>query len=267
MAEHSFKVEQEGNIAWLIMNRPEKRNAMNQRFFEELQQNLEQFDRNEEVRVVIIRAEGKSFTAGTDLFELGPLVQSGDVRSREELRMNILKLQEAMGAVERCRKPVIAAAHSHCIGGGVDLLSACDIRMATRDTVFAIRETKVAIIADLGTLQRLPHIIGHGIFRELALTGRDFTAEEAMNMGFVTHICDSREELYERARKIALEIAACSPISVQGAKDVILYSRDHGIRAGLEYVAQKNAAVILSEDLMEAVQSFMQKRPPKFKGR
>jgi len=267
MSEHPFKVEQEGHIAWLIMDRPEKRNAMNSRFFEGLQKNFEEFDRNEEVRVVIIRAEGKSFTAGTDLFELGPLVQSGDAHSREELRVNILRLQEAMGAVERCRKPVIAAAHSHCIGGGVDLLSACDIRMATRDTIFAIRETKVAIIADLGTLQRLPHIIGHGIFRELALTGRDFTAEEAMNMGFITHLCESREELYERARKIALEIAACSPISVQGAKDVILYSRDHGIKAGLEYVAQKNAAVLLSEDLMEAVQSFMQKRPPKFKGR
>ncbi|PKN24551.1 MAG: enoyl-CoA hydratase [Deltaproteobacteria bacterium HGW-Deltaproteobacteria-21] len=267
MEEHPFKVEQEGFIAWLVLNRPEKRNSMNIRFFEGLQQHLEEFDRNEEIRAVIIRAEGKSFTAGTDLFELGPLVQSGDAHSREELKINIRRLQEAIGAVERCRKPVIAAAHGHCIGGGVDLLSACDIRIAARDTIFAIRETKVAVIADLGTFQRLPHIIGHGIFRELALTGRDFTAEEAMNMGFITHICETREELYAQARRTASEIAACSPISVQGAKEVILYSRDHGIQAGLEYVAQKNAAALLSEDLVEAVKSFMEKRAPVFRGR
>jgi enoyl-CoA hydratase/carnithine racemase len=265
--QHPFLVEKEGGIAWLILNRPEKRNSMNLLFFDELQRHFEEFDRDPEVRVVILRAEGKSFTAGTDIFGLAPLVQGEDARSREDLRLAIRRLQEGISAVERCRKPAIAAVHGHCMGGGVDLLSACDIRMASRDAVFAIRETKVAVIADLGTFQRLPHIVGQGLFRELALTGRDFKAEEAMRMGFITHLCDDREKLYEEARRTAAEIAACSPLSVQGAKEVILFSRDHGVQAGLEYVAQKNAAALRSEDLFEALKAFMEKRPPAFKGK
>lgn len=265
--QHPFRVERQGEIAWLVLNRPEKRNAMNLAFFEGLQKHFEEFDQDPSIRVVILKAEGKSFTGGTDLFELGPLVQGDDARSRENLRLAIRRLQEAISAVERCRKPAIAAVHGHCMGGGVDLLSACDIRMASRDATFAIRETKVAVIADLGTFQRLPLIVGHGLFRELALTGRDFSAEEALRMGFITHLCDDREKLYDEAGKTAVEIAACSPLSVQGAKEVILYSRDHGVQAGLEYVAQKNAAALRSEDLMEAVQAFMEKRVPVYKGK
>jgi len=267
MSEKSaFKVEREEHLGWLVLNRPEKRNAMATEFFDELARVFADFDRDPEVRVVVIRAEGESFTAGIDLFSLAPLLQGEGASFRETLKKLILRLQEGINAVERCRKPVIAAVHSHCIGGGVDLLSACDIRMASRDAVFAVRETKMAMIADLGTLQRLPHLIGHGRFRELALTGRNFTAGEALEMGFITHLCDDRDFLYEEARKVAAEIAGCSPLAVQGAKEVINYSRDHGIQAGLEYVAQKNAAALISEDLMEAFKAFTEKRPPKFKG-
>jgi enoyl-CoA hydratase len=146
------------------------------------------------------------------------------------------------------------------------MLSACDIRLATRDAVFAIRETKMAMIADLGTLQRLPFIIGHGWFKELALTGRDFTAAEALRMGFITRICEDRDELYVEAKKLGEEIAACSPLAVQGAKEVIFFSRENGVFPGLEYVAQKNASVLPCEDLTEAFQAFMEKRKPEFKG-
>jgi len=262
-----FKVEKDGHIGWLILNRPEKRNTMNDAFFEGLTRHFREFDEDPDVRVVIIRAEGKSFTAGIDLVEMAPMLQGKGVDFREGLRKNILKFQESMNAIEKCRKPVIAAVHSHCIGGGVDLLSACDIRMATRDALFSIRETRIAIIADLGTLQRLPHIIGHGWFRELALTGRDFSAEEALKMGLITRLYEQRDTLYEEAGKLAAEIASCPPLTVQGVKDVILYNRDHGLRAGLEYVAQKNAAHLPSEDLMEAFQAFMEKRTPEFKGK
>lgn len=261
-----FKVEKAEGICWLILNRPEKRNAMAMEFFDELGRHFLEFDRDPDVRVVVIRAEGESFTAGIDLFSLAPLIQGEGARFRESLKHKILQLQEGVDAVERCRKPVVAAVHSHCIGGGVDLLSACDIRMASRDAVFAVRETKMAMVADLGTLQRLPHIIGYGRFRELALTGRNFTAEEALKMGFITHLCDDRNTLYEEAGRVAGEIARCSPLAVQGAKEVINFSRDHGIRAGLDYVAQKNAAVLLSEDLMEAFKAFVEKRKPEFKG-
>jgi enoyl-CoA hydratase len=262
-----FKVEYEKHIAWLTLNRPEKRNVMGAAFFKELAGHFEAFDQDPAVRVVIVKAAGKSFTAGTDLGEAASMLSGEAADQREATRMNILALQKGLTKLEKCRKPVIAAIHSHCIGGGVDLISACDIRLATQDAVFSIRETRMGIIADLGTLQRLPHIIGQGWFRELALTGRDFTAAEALQMGLITRICEDREALYAEAQKLASQIAGCPPLTVQGTKDVILYSRDHGIRAGLEYVAQKNSAALPSEDVMEAVTAFMEKRPPVFIGK
>lgn len=262
-----FKIEKDGHLAWLVFNRPDKRNTMTPDFFNGLAEIFPKFDSDPEVRVVVIKAEGKSFTAGLDLVEARSLLEASSPDAKEELRKEIIKLQESLSVIERCRKPVIAAIHSHCIGGGVDLASACDIRIATKDAIFSIRETRMAMIADLGTLQRLPYIIGHGWFRELALTGRDFTAAEALQMGFITHICEDRASLYEEARSLAMEIASLSPIAVQGAKEVILFSRDRGVRAGLEYVAQKNAAVLPCEDLMEAVGAFLQRRQPVFKGR
>ena len=262
-----FKIEHEDHIAWITLNRPEKRNVMGAAFFEELSAHLAIFDQDPSVRVVIIKAEGKSFTAGTDLNEAASLLSGQGADQREETRIKILALQAGLTAIEKCRKPVIAAVHSHCIGGGVDLISACDIRLATEDAVFSIRETRMGIIADLGTLQRLPHIIGQGWFRELALTGRDFTAAEALQMGLLTRICENRDVLYAEAKKLATQIAECPPLTVQGVKDVILYSRDHGIDSGLNYVAQKNTAALPSDDVVEAVTAFMEKRKPVFKGK
>jgi len=261
-----FRVEINGHIAWLILDRPDKRNAMGLDFFPALTAHFREFDSNPEVRVVVVRAEGKSFTAGLDLMEAGGILTDGSAAGRETLRRKVLELQESMNAIEKCSKPVIAAVHSHCIGGGIDMLSACDIRIATADTVFSIRETRIAIIADLGTLQRLPAIIGDGWFRELALTGRDFTAAEALQMGFITRICEDREALAAAAQELAAQIAGNAPLTVQGVKDVILYNRDNGVYPGLQYVAQKNSAQLPSDDLMEAVTAFMEKREPKFKG-
>jgi len=268
MSETSqFKVEKDAHLAWLTLNRPEKRNTMGTQFFKELSQHLANFDQDATVRAVIIKSEGKSFTAGTDLEEAGSLLSGQAADQREATRRKIMSLQEGITSIERCRKPVIAAIHSHCIGGGIDLISACDIRIATQDAVFSIRETPMGIIADLGTLQRLPFIIGHGWFRELALTGRNFSADEALQMRLITRICENRDALYAEAEKLAGQIAACPPLTVQGAKEVILYSRDNGIDAGLQYVAQKNAAALPSEDVFEAVTAFMEKREPAFKGK
>ena len=266
-ATAQFKVETDEHVAWLTLNRPEKRNTMGTPFFKELSEHLDKFDQDPAIRAVIIKAEGKSFTAGTDLTEVGSLLSGKAADQREGTRKAILELQGSLNKIEQCRKPVIAAIHSHCIGGGIDLISACDIRMATKDAIFSIRETRMGIIADLGTLQRLPYIIGHGWFRELALTGRDFTAEEALQMGLITRICEDREALYAEARKLAGLMAECPPLTVQGTKEVILHSRDHGVDAGLQYVAQKNAAALPSEDVVEAVTAFMEKRKPVFLGK
>jgi enoyl-CoA hydratase len=262
-----FKIEIDGHVAWLVLNRPEKRNSMGLAFFEEISDLFAEFDSDPNVWVVIIKAEGKSFSAGTDLEEAAALLGQGSADGRERMRRDISALQRAFTKIERCRKPVIAAIHSHCIGGGVDMICACDIRLATADAVFSIRETRMGIIADVGTLQRLPHIIGQGWFRELALTGRDFDAREALQTGLVTRVCDDRPALYEEAKQLAAQIAACPPLTVQGTKEVINYSRDNGIEAGLQYVAQKNAAALPSEDLIEAVAAFMEKREPVFKGK
>ena len=263
----NFKVEADNHIAWLILNRPEKRNAMGLAFFEEIGDLFDDFERNPDTRVVVIRAEGKSFSAGTDLEEAAALVSQRTADGRDKMQKDILKLQQGFTKIERCRKPVIAAIHSHCVGGGMDMICACDMRLATKDAIFSIRETRLGIVADLGPLQRLPHIIGQGRFRELALTGRDFTAQEALQMGLVTRICDDRPTLYKAAKNLADEIAACPPLTVQGTKEVINYSRDNGIEAGLQYVAQKNSAALPSEDLFEAVTAFMEKRKPVFKGK
>ncbi len=265
-AKGIFKVDKDHGIAWLVLNRAEKLNIMNMAFFESLKAHFEQFDQDDEVRAIIIKAEGKSFTAGIDFFELGTLIKGEGAGFRDRLARDILKLQDCISAIERCRKPVIAAIHGHCIGGGVDLISACDIRMASNDAVFSIRETRVAIVADLGALQRLPNIIGHGWLRELALTARDFTAEEAFAMGLVTKVTPDRDSLYAEAEKLARQIASCPPLTVQGVKEVILYSRDHGVYPGLQYVAQKNSAILPSKDLMEAFTAFVEKRPAKFVG-
>lgn len=265
--ESRFKIEKEGYVTWLILNRPEKRNSMTWEFFAELAGHFRAFDADPEVRAVVIRAEGKMFTAGLDLVAAGSLIGDGSAAYREGLRKKILEIQGTISAIENCRKPVIAAVHGWCIGGGVDLLCACDIRLAAKDAVFSIRETRIGIVADLGTLQRLPTLIGHGWSRELALTGRDFTAEEALKMGFITRLCEDRETLLGEAKALAAEIAGLPPLAVQGTKEVLLNGRDRGVQPGLEYIAQKNAALIPNEDMMEAVAAFLEKRQAVFKGR
>jgi len=268
MENESFpKVEKTGHIAWLILNRPKQRNTMTMEFFQEMRRLFEAFAEDADVRVVVIRAEGKSFTAGLDLVAAQSLLGDGSAVYREELRRKIMDLQASMTAIEKCRKPVIAAIHGHCIGGGVDLTSACDIRLAAQDAIFSIRETRIGIIADIGTLQRVPYIIGEGWFRELALTGRDWTAAEALKMGYITRLCENSQSLFEEARTLAEEIASLPPLAVQGIKEVANYSRDHGIHQGLEYVAQRNAALVPNNDMIEAVAAFLEKRTPSFHGR
>jgi len=263
----SFRIETEGHLAWLILDRAEKRNAMTWGFFADLGRHLAAFDADPMVRVVVVKAEGKMFTAGLDLAAAGSLLGDGSAVWREGFHRQIGELQAGISAIEKCRKPVIAAVHGHCLGGGVDLLCACDIRLASVDALFSIRETRLGIVADLGTLQRLPHLIGQGRTAELALTGRDFTAAEAFAMGFITRLCPGPEALFEEAKRLAGEIAALPPLTVQGVKEALRQGRDQGVQAGLAYVARMNAALIPSDDMIEAIAAFLEKRQPTFKGR
>jgi len=182
-------------------------------------------------------------------------------------RLNILHLQGAINAVADCPMPVIAAVHGYCIGGGVDLIAACDIRLASADAVFSVREAKMAIVADLGSLQRLPAILSAGHLNELALTAKDISAERAREIGLVNDVAADADGVHKAARALAAEIAANSPLAVQGTKAVVRANEGRTVAQGLEYVATWNAGQLASHDLTEAVTAFIEKRPPKFTGR
>jgi enoyl-CoA hydratase len=169
--------------------------------------------------------------------------------------------------VQTCRKPVIAAVRGWCIGGGLDLIAACDIRLCSADARFSLREAKMAIVADIGSLQRLPPIIGEGYTRELAYTGKDIDAQRALRIGLVNEVHDSADELLAAARALAGEIAANAPLAVQGSKRVLNETQGKTVEEGLRYVALWNAAYLHTNDLSEAMRAFIEKRPPQFKGK
>jgi len=262
-----IKLEKQEHIAWVTLNRPEKRNALNFQMLEQLVATLHKLDQDENVRVIVLKGAGKSFCAGLELTALAGLIEKKSADYRERLRRTILYGQTSTNIIELCNKPVILASHSHCIGGGVDMACACDIRIATRDAIFSVRETKLAFVADLGTTQRLHRIVGEPWAKELCLTGRDFSGEEAYRIGFVTHLCNDKASLIQKAEELAQELADNSPLAVQGVKDVLRFSSDHGTAAGLKYVAQKNAAMLICEDGIEAVTAAIEKRKPVFKGK
>jgi enoyl-CoA hydratase len=184
------------------------------------------------------------------------------------LREGIERMQASVTSLAACRKPVVAAVHGYCLGGGVDLITACDVRLASDDAVFSVRETKMAIVADLGSLQRLPRIVGAGHAAELALTGRDIDAERARSIGLVNDVVPGGADgVRARARQLADEIAQNSPLAVQGTKSVLAANDGRTIDEGLQFVAWWNSLYLRSDDLTEAVTAFFEKRPPKFTGR
>lgn len=264
----SLVITLENGIAEVRLNRPDKSNAMNEAMWQELRQAFDWVDSTPEARVAVLSGEGRNFCAGIDLTMLSSIQQriahADPARSREALRRLILDLQDCLSSVERCRKPVIAAIQGACVGGALDLVTCCDMRYATEDAVFSIREIDLAMVADVGTLQRLPQLIGQGISRELAYTGRNVGAAEAQAIGLVNRVFGSISELTASIREIAQEIAKKSPLAVRGLKEVMNYSRDHSVADGLNFVATWNAALLLSADLNEAIAAQQQKRSPRF---
>ena len=263
----AFKVELNNHIAHVQINRPEKYNAMNAPFWSEIVEIFKWIDDTDAVRAVVISGAGKHFSAGIDLMMLASLANElgKDVgRNARLLRRTILRMQASFNAVDNCRKPVLAAIQGYCIGGAIDLVSACDMRYCSSDAQFSIKEIDMGMAADVGTLQRLPRIIGDGIMRELAYTGRTVEAEEAQRIGLVNRVYDDHQALLEGVFAIAAEIAGKSPIAVAGTKEMLSYMRDHRIDDGLEYIATWNAAMLQSTDLRVAVAAHMSKQKPEF---
>jgi enoyl-CoA hydratase len=285
-----IRLERSGFVAEVVLCHPEKRNAMSPRFFKEIESAFQQIDADEGIRVAIVRAEGPVFSAGLDLKEAGGILfaegkggeggngsgqgQAGAAtvakrsaaQATQAQYRSILALQECFTAIERCCKPVIAAVHGKCVGGGVDLISACDIRLCTAEASFSIFEARVAIVADVGTLQRITPIVGKGMAREMAYTARFIPAERSLTCGLVNEVHPDPEALLAAARAMAAEICENAPLAVQGTKLVLNYSDEHTIAEGLDYVAQWNAARLRSNDMKEAMIAFMEKRKPVFSG-
>lgn len=263
-----FEVEVVEPIATVYLNKPEKRNAMDWSFWRDLPHLITDINAIPSVRAFVLAGRGKSFSLGLDLEEFyrefRPTLQGSMADDREKLYNLIVTMQAGMNAIQNSPKPSIAAIHKHCIGGGLDLISACDIRYASRDAVFSLREAKVAIVADMGSLNRLPGIIGQGHTRELALTGRDFSADEAYHMGLVTRIENTYEELIVRAQSTAREIADNPAITIRGVKNVMNYCMDKSITDGLQYVATYNAGLLDSQDLRLAFESFLARKRPQY---
>jgi enoyl-CoA hydratase len=276
-----LSIEREEEVATLWLDRPEARNAMGMDLWRDLPRAMDVLSADNSTRVVVIAAKGPHFSVGLDLKAMGNLLSGGGdgtggggdsrpasmaARARGG-RTEVLRLQDSVTAVARCPKPVIAAVHGYCIGGGVDLIAACDIRLASSDAIFSVREAKVAIVADLGSLQRLPAIISAGHLAELAFTGKDVSAERAKEIGLVNDVATDAEGVLKAAHALAAEIAANSPIAVQGTKAVLAANEGRSVAEGLDYVATWNAGMLASDDLVEAMTAFLEKRSPKFTGR
>lgn len=268
MSYKSLSVEISDKIAHIKLNNPEKRNAMTPDFWRELPEAVQQIDNDASARVIVLSSTGKHFCAGMDLavFTGGSLQQEAELgRKHETIRRKVLQLQDIMSLFENVRMPTLAAIQGGCIGGGVDLVSACDMRYCTEEAFFSIEETKLAMTADMGTLQRLPHLISHGLTRELAYTGRRMHAEEAKQAGLVNQVFKDQEALLGGVMEIAAQIAARSPLAVTGCKEMLNYARDHSVPDSLKYMATWQSGMFQPQvDMLETFSAKMESREPQF---
>ncbi|RME92065.1 MAG: enoyl-CoA hydratase [Candidatus Hydrogenedentota bacterium] len=255
-----FEVEKEKGVATLWLNNPENHNLMRWEFWEELPKHIKQLEQEKDVNCIRIAGKGDAFSAGLDILDVfqkkKEISLQANAEERLELYETIVLMQNAINCVYECTKPVVAAIHGYCIGGGLDLISACDIRVASKTAIFSLREVRVAIVADMGSLQRLPAIIGEGITRDLALTGRDFNAEEALRIGLITHLYETDDQLFDQSFKFCLKIAKNSAFVTKGVKHVLNKQRDMTLSDSLNYVLLYNSAFLHSKDLQKTVERF-----------
>lgn len=263
-----FNVDVTNHIAHVQLSRPESMNSMNKAFWFELPQCLRNIECNTNARVVVISSTGKHFSAGMDLAVFSDpkgLPMSGDPgRMGEALRRLVLQLQDSLSSLEQVRIPVLAAIQGGCIGGALDMVCAADSRYCSADAYFTIKETELGMTADVGTLQRLPKLMPQGVVRELAYTGRKFSAQEAKALGFVNEVYESQEALLAGVMAIAARIAQNSPLAVTGCKEMLNYSRDHSVEDSLKYMATWQSGMFRPNDMMKTFQAKAQKQQAEY---
>ncbi|MCC5951641.1 MAG: crotonase/enoyl-CoA hydratase family protein [Acidimicrobiia bacterium] len=268
-----FELETVGRVAHLRLCRPDAYNTMTREFWSELPALVRQLDDAGEVRAIVISSTGKHFSAGMDLGvftgdSLGDGAGSGGSteagRQRARVRQMVLALQDSFTALERARIPVLAAVQGGCIGGAVDMISACDLRYASADAFFVVQEINIGMTADVGTLQRLPKIIPDGIAREMAYLGRRLPAQRAYEVGLVNEVFEDHEALVDGVLGIATEIAEKSPLAIWGTKVAVTYARDHSVSDSLEHIANWQAGMFQPADMLECFTAKGEGRAPEF---
>jgi enoyl-CoA hydratase len=274
----NLAIERSGHVATLWLDRPEKFNALHRALWHSIPEAVATLDRDRDVRVIVLAGRGKAFCAGIDLPDHAAALAGGgsltaaegssssSVGKRRQLLDDIRLYQRTASCFADTDKPVIAAVHGLCLGAGMDLITACDVRLASAEAVFSVRETRIGLVADIGSLQRLPPIVGEGIAREWIFTGGDYGAQRAHAAHLVNEVLPDHASLMARASELAESIAANSPLAVQGSKHVLGATLRRQTDAALDYVALWNAAFLHSDDLAEAMRAFMEKRPPTFRG-
>ena len=268
MGYQHLEIETDERVATLWLNRPEKRNALSEDMWADLPAAMTDLAADKSVRVVVLAGRGPAFSVGIDLNMLTGLHTGGEssADSNMKLYQTTRRLQRTITCFAESPKPVIAAIHGYCLGAGVDLITACDIRLAAADAVFSVRETRMGLVADVGSLQRLPSIVGSGVTAEMAYTGGDFDANWAKHRGLVNEVYEDHEAVMGAALQLAQDIAANSPLVTQGIKKVLAAADGQTVEEALDYVAHWNSSFLMSNDLMEAISAFMEKRKPEFKG-
>ena len=273
MTEHSydcFEVSVSERIAHIVMSRPQKRNNMNRAFWDELPQIIERLDAEAEARVIVISSTGPHFCGGIDVSMFGAddgqAAAEPHAKKQKGLKFldTVKRMQHSFSVMEQCRLPVLVAIQGGCIGGGIDMVTAADMRYATKDAFFTIYETKIGMTADVGTFPRIVKLMPEGLVRELAYTGRRMPAHEALTQGLINRVFDTQEEMLAQVMEIAHEIAANAPLAVHGCKRAISYARDHTTQEGLDWIGLWNASMLHNEEIIEAMSARSVDRAPDF---
>jgi enoyl-CoA hydratase len=256
MSYKSFKVSKNAGVAEIALARPERSNALTTEFVQELPAAASELENAGDTRVILLSGEGKHFCSGMDLtFFAGDMLNTNEPRERERFRRLVIVFQEALSALEKSRIPVIAAIHGACVGAGIDLISACDMRFGSKDAFFCVQEVNLGIMADMGTLQRLPKLMPEGIVRELAYSGDRFDSQRAMDCGLLNNVFDSQDEMLTSVRALCERIASRSPLAVAATKEAITFVRDHSVEDALQYAASWQAAIFDKNQILKAIEA------------
>ncbi len=266
MTRECFEVSVEGKVAHIRLSRPERMNAMTLAFWRELPEIAKELDARGDVRATVISSTGKHFTAGMDLsvFQGNDSLDTGSVAARERFRHKLIELQHSFSALAEARFPVIAAIQGGCIGGGVDLATACCLRYATREAYFVIQEINIGMMADVGTFNRMPKQLPEAVVRELGYTGERLAAERAERLGFVNGLFDTHDALVEGALGVARKIASKAPVAVAATKQMISYARDHSLAESFEFLNALQPGIFSVEDIQRAVAAGKAGKPAEF---